>query len=267
MGPLADAQMCPEQGCKEPHFHNVLHEDKVPSVAHKQFWQVLLAPQIQAWWSSAEGGQRMMYGIREIENNMAAVCETGTPLSYFDIFCGKDILEHYCKCPTPDYNIHQYDTMLSFSMDGSQLYHNKKSNVLIANWVLLNLDPKSCYKKTEAMPAFTVPGPEKVKHPDLFMFEIHILMDHRLKIQNSTQPVPNQLQTSQLHLLLTLAHAVAIAQMLGTMDHIDDWSCWENCPTKGHLKPTGLTYYPCLHKPDVYAWPKGHRPSSDPADV
>jgi hypothetical protein len=45
-GPLANAQMCPEQGCKEPHFHNVLHDGKVPSVAHKQLWQVLLAPQI-----------------------------------------------------------------------------------------------------------------------------------------------------------------------------------------------------------------------------
>jgi hypothetical protein len=192
-------------------------------------------------------------------------------LSYFDIFCGKDILEHYCKRPAPDYNIHQYDTMLSFSMDGAQLYRNKKSDVLIANWVLLNLDPKSRYKKTEAMPAFVVPGPEKVKHPDSFMYpswrEVRILMDHGLKIRNGALPVPNQLQTSHLHLLLTLADAVAMAQILGTVGHIGDRSCRENCPTKGRLMPTGSTYYPCLHKPDGYARPKGNHPSSDPADV
>jgi hypothetical protein len=136
--------------------------------------------------------------------------------------------------------------MLFFSMDGAQLYHNKKTNVLIANWVLLNLDLKSCYKKTEAMPAFVVPGPEKVKRPDLFMYpswrEVCILMDHRLKIRNGALPVPNQLQTLHLHLLLALANAAAMAQIFGTVSHIGDWSCWENCPTKGHLMPTGLTY-------------------------
>jgi hypothetical protein len=61
---------------------------------------------------------------------------------YNDIFSGselQDLVEHL--------EITGNDTIVSLSLDGAQLYQNKKSDTWILIWILNNFSSNQCYQK------------------------------------------------------------------------------------------------------------------------
>ena len=62
------------------------------------------------------------------------------------------------------------DTILLFSLDGAQLYEHKQSDCWIYIWVILNLSPDKRYKKKHVLPGAFIPGPNKPKNIDSFLF-------------------------------------------------------------------------------------------------
>ena len=62
------------------------------------------------------------------------------------------------------------DTILLFSLDGAQLYEHKQSDFWIYIWVILNLSPDKQYKKKHVLPGAFIPGPNKPKNIDSFLF-------------------------------------------------------------------------------------------------
>ncbi|KIO11941.1 hypothetical protein M404DRAFT_48044, partial [Pisolithus tinctorius Marx 270] len=62
------------------------------------------------------------------------------------------------------------DIVLSVLLDGAQLYESKQSDCWLYIWIILNLSPDKRYKKTHVLPGGFIPGPNKPKNLDSFLF-------------------------------------------------------------------------------------------------
>ena len=82
-----------------------------------------------------------------------------------DVLCGTAYLDAVCDQKIlPDY------ILLMLSIDGEQVYENKKSNCWIYIWIILNLSPEYQYKKQHVLPGLIIPGPKKPKFSESFLF-------------------------------------------------------------------------------------------------
>ncbi|KAF8584212.1 hypothetical protein K439DRAFT_1646982 [Ramaria rubella] len=61
-------------------------------------------------------------------------------------------------------------TVFMGSMDGAQLYHDKKSDCWILIWILMDIGDELRYKKAHVLPAVVIPGPNNPGHTDSFFF-------------------------------------------------------------------------------------------------
>ena len=86
-------------------------------------------------------------------------------LVYDDIFAGEDFI-----ALSQDLQLTINDITVSFSIDGAQLYQNKKSDTWIAIWIINDYSPSSRYKKKHILPAAIIPGPNKPKNIDSYLF-------------------------------------------------------------------------------------------------
>jgi hypothetical protein len=82
------------------------------------------------------------------------------PLSFSlnDYTDGFDYLEQ-CR----NNKITDKDILLMISLDGAQLYEHRNSDCWMFIWVILELSPDQCYKKTHVLPGGIIPGPNKPK--------------------------------------------------------------------------------------------------------
>ena len=80
----------------------------------------------------------------------------GHPQVIDDIYSGSSYLK-----AARDGKIGLHDPILMFTLDGAQLYQNKKTDCYFFMWVLLNLPPEIRYKKQYVIPAGFIPGPNK----------------------------------------------------------------------------------------------------------
>jgi len=77
----------------------------------------------------------------------------------------KDIYYGYQYLEAMKYGlIKEDDTLVLFSLDGAQLYHDKNSDCYFFIWIILNLSPNLCYKKAYILPGGFVPGPNSPSH-------------------------------------------------------------------------------------------------------
>ena len=161
-GPYAEEETCPT--CGESRYEENELNVRVP---RKQFHTILLAPQLQALWRSTESATRLKYRqeyTAKILNELEANGGERT-LPYRDFFDGIDYLQLHI-----DEKIASGDMILLLSMDGAQLYRNKASECWIYIWVILDHAPDVCYKKRHVLPGGFIPGPDKPKNLDSFMF-------------------------------------------------------------------------------------------------
>jgi hypothetical protein len=254
---FANLDACPR--CSEPRYETIRREGRQKRVPRKQFFQIPIAPQLQARWNTQHGARQMKYAYRELEKRHALATDNGgVSPEYQDVFCGSDLLRKFKDAAGA---INAYDTLLMFSMDGAQIYRNKQSDTFIGNLTVFNLPPDRRYKKIAAAPAYVVPGPGKIEDSDSFAFptfaELCVLMDKGLAIRDGDIGTNH---TSIIHLIFAGADGVAMTQMLGNTGHVGFHSCRWTCPMPGRLQPSGGTYYPVLAKPTGYARQKGNHP-------
>ena len=163
-GPFIDLDACTI--CSEPRYmpNTTGHARRTP---RKQMCTIPLGPQLQALRRSVHGGTSMEYLEKKINEvkEMNLGLEDELDAVYDDIFCGEDIQKLAEKLKlTSD------DTTVIFSLDGAQLYQNKKSDMWIAVWIVVNYDPKTRYRSKRVIPGIIVPGPNKPKIIDSFLF-------------------------------------------------------------------------------------------------
>ena len=208
-GPFADRDTCIV--CSEPRYTTVNRSRALEKRTPRQkMCTIPLGPQIQALRRSVHGATAMRYHEQKIKQ----FCSTFQGLEdeldaiYDDIFCGSDVLD-LCE----DFNFTSNDTTVIFSLDGAQLYQNKKSDTWNAIWIITNYDPKTRYRSKHVLPAAIVPGPNKPKNLDSFLFRTfhHLSAIQRedngagMKVYDA---IKQEVVSSQIALLFATADAV-----------------------------------------------------------
>ena len=257
-GPFADLEECPL--CQKPRYdeEELAKSNGKKKVPQKVFMTFPLGPQLQSRWRSPETAQKMFYR-RDKTRNILRARDLGEDVTYNDIFCGSDYLDAFENGEINDYN-----TVVMLSMDGAQLYRNKKSDCWIYIWIVLDLAPDQRYKIRNIIPGGIVPGPNNPTHLDSFLF---LGLAHLSGIQKEGLHVwdgHNKLEVlSWILLFLILADTVGMADLSGSVGHHGKRGCRLLCRLFGRNKPGGPHCYPVLLRPEDLNAEGSNHPSFD----
>lgn len=266
-GPLEDVPTCPE--CLEPRYDpKILAASRGKQKTPRQSAHTIpLGPQLQAMYSTPEGSAAMKYRSEQTATLLEELRVKQTMDSYGDFICGSDYLNSLSKDQFADTAgtklISNHDICLMLSLDGAQLYQNKASDCWIFIWVIYELAPDKRYKKRYVLPGGFIPGPNKPKNLDSFLFlslhHLSALMRDGLRIWDA---LTDLVFKSHPFLVVGTADGPGLAFLNGLNGHMGAYGCRLFCKTKGRLKPSGSHYYPALLKPHNYS-----TPGSDHGDV
>lgn len=248
-GPYAELRSCPE--CSAGRYETITRRKKRVSVPCRQALTIPIGPQIQDQYRSPEGAWNMGHRARTMEPLLAKLRAGGSIDVYEDVYCSSTVLE-----AAKWGDLTSDDTLLMLSIDGAQLFESKPSDCWIYIWVLLDLAPDLCYKKRYVLPGGFIPGPNKPKNLDSFLFtglhHLRALQTDGLHIWDSRR---GQVFTSRPFFFLGTADGPGLAAIHGQVGHHGAFGCREYCGLKGRHKPGGPHYYPALLKPIGYTLP------------
>ncbi|KAI5896870.1 uncharacterized protein SCHCODRAFT_01200310 [Schizophyllum commune H4-8] len=216
----------------------------------KQFTTLLLGPQIQAQRRGPETSHLMRYRQRCTEAVLEELnANEGVRTSpYRDYIDGAAYLE-----AVDDGRISPDDSVVVLSMDGAMLYRNKTSDCWIYIWLFMNYDVDVRYKKRFVAIGGTIPGPNKIRNADSFLFTgLH----HVAAIQKEGLTVwdaaTQRTVTDRPFLHLVTADGPAMAYLDGFVGHHGRIHCRFYCPIVGRHKLGGPHYYPARLRPHNY---------------
>lgn len=237
-GPFASLQSCPI--CSEARFEG--------TEPRRKYHTIPIGPQLQALWRTKEGAQNMRHRSRRTAEIIAHLQNGGLPLAYDDVYHGQEYLEAVLRG-----DISTDDMVLLFSIDGAQLYAKKLSDCWIYIWVIFDYSPDLCYKKKMVLPGSIIPGPNKPKHPNSFLFpglhHLAALQKEGLVIWDAYE---DRVFRSYPYLMLATADGPGMTYLNGLVGHQGAYACRLYCPVKGRHKPNAPHYYPALLLPDNY---------------
>jgi hypothetical protein len=243
-GPFANLEACPR--CFQPRYDvdEYRKSGGKKKVPRKVFTTFPLGPQLQARWKSPEMAQKMSYRRSKTQEELDR--ERDDTYVFDDIFCGSDYLDAAEKGDIKD-----NDMVVMLSLDGAQLFRNKKSDCWIYIWIILDLAPDERYKIRNIIPGGIIPGPNNPKNLDSFLFpglsHVSAIQKEGLKLWDAHRRAA---VLSFIFVLLVLADAVAMADVSGSVGHHGRKGCRLLCPLPGRNKLGGSHYYPALLKPD-----------------
>jgi hypothetical protein len=165
-GPFANLEECPHPQCGQPHYdqEQLRKSGGKKKVPRKSFTMFPPGPQLQACWGSPEMARKMFYWWDKTQEELTRDCDSDDYV-YDNVFCGSEFLKTFEKG-----KINDYDTVLMFSINGAQLFRNKKSDCWIYIWIILDLAPDQHYKIRNILLGGVIPGPGHPKYLDSFLF-------------------------------------------------------------------------------------------------
>lgn len=256
-GPFSDLEACPK--CQEPHYDPRILESsngrkKIPQ---QELTTIPLGPQLQALWRSPGGATAMLHRDTETQKILRKL--QTDEMTFIDN--GRDYLN-----AVQEGRIRKRDTVLLMLMDGAQLYESKQSDCWIYIWVVLNLAPDLRYKKQHILPAGFIPGPNKPKNVDSFLFpglyHVAALMKEGLPIWDA---VDDTIFVSKPFVHLGTADGPGMQYLNRLTGHSGAYGCCLYCPVKGRHK--GNHYYPALLKPLSYDVPGSNHLDVNPTHL
>ena len=160
-------------------------------------------------------------------------------------------------------DIKDADTIVLLSLDGAQLYEHKQSDCWIYLWVVLDHSPDVRYKKKHVLVGGIIPGPNKPKNVDSFLFpglhHVSALMCEGLSIWDAYTKAA---YLSYLFLAYVTADGPGMTYLNGEVGHQGACGCRLYCKQRGCLKSNSTHYYPASKKPFDY-----NTPGSDFGDI
>jgi hypothetical protein len=253
-GPFSQLQSC--SVCGEARYDPSELASTGRKVTRQQFGTIILGPQLQALRRSPLGAFKMSYlgqKMREVDDMLDNLqTEDGADVVYDDILCGSEMQDLAERI-----NITTHNTVISSSLDGAQLYQNKKSDTWISIWILHNFSPTQCYRKGHVFPGTIIPGPNKPKNIDSFLFRgIH----HLSALQRESGGAGlclwdarvNAVIQSRIIFTLATADALGMTEIDGRVGHHGAHGCQLGCPMKGRHKPHTGHYYAVHLRPNNY---------------
>src|ERR1700678_4433630 len=212
-----------------------------------------LGPQIQALRRSLHGSNAMGYRDEKLKEIFGNLGNDDNNILINDIFCGDNIIDFAQKN-----DLKREDTTVMFSLDGAQLYQNKKSDTWIAVWILTDYNPKTRYRSKHVLPALIVPGPNKLKNLDSFLFRNFHHLSALQRENNGAglqifDAVKNSVVSSRIFLLFGTADAVGLPELDGHVGHHGALGCQKGCSMKGRHKPGSGHYFAAHLIPNDYS--------------
>ncbi|OJT06946.1 hypothetical protein TRAPUB_10052 [Trametes pubescens] len=263
-GAYADLIKCPK--CDEPRYDELHARKKNGSkkVARQQFYTMPLGPQLQPLYRTPEGAQSMDYLSAAVDEVLQELEETDALKDFKDVSHGSQFWGAYSAG-----KISKDDIVVMLSIDGAQLYRNKKSDCWIYIWVVLNLSPDKRYRRKYVLPGAVIPGPNHPKDLDSFLFpglyHVSALMNEGLSIWHAQR---NTVMLVYIFLALVLGDSPAMALLSGMVGLTGRRGCRLYCPLLGRRKDRAGTYYPMLLKPALpYAVPACSHDDVDPSTL
>ncbi|KIK21600.1 hypothetical protein PISMIDRAFT_103894, partial [Pisolithus microcarpus 441] len=182
-GPFSQLEACPmcdTSHWKEERLQGTHGRSKIVA---QTFTMIPIGPQLQALYRNKDSATDMDYLHRCTTEVLQQLQEMGNIPVIEDIVMGWDYLGAIL-----DGDIKQQDIVLMVSLDGAQLYNSKESDCWMYVWIIINLPPDKCYRKLHVQPGGFIPGPNKPKHLDSFLF---LGMHHLSALQAEGLPIWN----------------------------------------------------------------------------
>ncbi|TFY65491.1 hypothetical protein EVJ58_g1955 [Rhodofomes roseus] len=244
-GPFKDAETCPS--CNTDRYDADLAARGIKK-ARRQFNTFPIGPQIQARYRSPSGADDMGYRRDLMEDILAKLRANGHLDEIEDILHGSDFWDAYQRGHiSPD------DICLMFSMDGAQLYEHKASNCWIYIWILVDVSPDKRYKKKYVLMGAIIPGPNKPKYPDSYLFtglyHVAALQREGLAVWDARR---NVCFRARPWIFLVESDAVGAPELTGYVGHHGKKGCRNGCGRRGRRKPGAPHYYAVCLKPNEY---------------
>lgn len=240
-GPFVDCDRCPI--CGRDRYRSGTRDP------NRQFVTIPLGPVLQALYNSPETAENMHYRERATAEILDyARMHGGKVRDYSDTTCGRDYLD-----AVESGTIKKDDILVQLSLDGAQLYQDKESDCWIFIYIIHNLAPDLRYKKRMVIPAGFIPGPEKMKDGDSFLYPVlyHIsaLQNEGLRIWDAS--IQAHIPRSTPFVFVT-ADSPAMAMVSGMVGHSGKYGCRLYCGLPGRRRDRDGHYYPVMLKPDDY---------------
>jgi hypothetical protein len=156
-GPFINDNRCSE--CSEARF------DPVTKKGRQQFYTIPVGPQLQALWADVEGARKLDYRRRKSREILDEIARNGEIAQYEDFIHGSMYLE-----AVKSGHIQDTDMILMLSIDGAQLYAHKASDCWMYIWIIFDYSPDLRYKQRQILPGGFIPGPNKLKNVDSYLF-------------------------------------------------------------------------------------------------
>lgn len=243
-GPFGALEACPV--CKAPRY------DPRTGKSRQHFSTMPIAPVIQAMRRDPSMSARFEYGTSRLRELVAETAANGGhPRVYDDVLCGSDFVAAFRSG-----KIKPTDILLMVSYDGCQIYRDKQSDCWIYVWLFLSISPDFRYKLVAVQPGGFIPGPNKPKNFESFIFPglHHIAAVNKLPggglpvWQAHSRTIVHQ----RLFIALAGADGPAMASWNGLVGHSGRLACRYLCLMKGRRKPKsggGGHHYPCMLLP------------------
>jgi len=234
-GPFSDLETCPF--CGEASY-DPLQFASNRKVARKEACSFVIGPQLQALRCRKEGSEALKYRDKKTQDILAAIEELETTgnsedFVYNDMLSGSEYISL-----TQRLDLTSDDMVVCFSLDGAQLYQNKKSDTWIAIWIVMEYNPITRYKKKHILPALVIPGPNKPKNLDSFLFRsLHhfsaLQREQGGKGFRSWDGLKEAVISSRLILAFATADALSLIELDGRVGHCGCHGCRFGCQMKG----------------------------------
>ncbi|SJL17328.1 uncharacterized protein ARMOST_20878 [Armillaria ostoyae] len=239
-GPFKDLEEC--YYCSKLHYEN--------GRPRHQFYTIPIGPIIQALYASPASAKNMQHH-KEATQRILEYAQThgGRLEMYNDVYCGKEYLD-----TVRDGRIKNGDTLISMSMDGTQLFRDKSLDCWMFIYLFYNLLPDLRYKKAYVVPGGTVEGPNKPKNIDSFLFpavyHISALQKEGLQVWDAYRC---QHFTDIPFFGYGTADGPAMASMSGMVGCHGKCGCHLHCKCQGRRRENDGHYYPAMAKPMDYS--------------
>jgi Transposase family tnp2 len=256
-GPYDELDRCPQ--CTTPRY---FPETGKPQ---KRFSTIPIGPVIQALYGSHELAEHMHYLEKRLAENLAyARAHSGKLSKYDDTACGTELLVAW-----ESGRFGSSDIALQFSINGAQLRPDQPSEAWVFIWVIHNLPPSMRYKKDFVIPGAIVPGPNKPRELDSFLFpslsHVAALQREGLKIYDASTDtlIPRSIPC----IVFATADSLGSAAMSGMVGHGGRYGCRLYCDMPGRRRDGDSHYYPVMALPHSYDIPGCSHPDISSGDL
>jgi hypothetical protein len=221
-----------------------------PRDAAQDFYTFPIGPQLQALFRSPESAKNMHYRREKTKEILDSIDADGR-LEFEvleDYLQGQAYLEAVIRG-----DIQETDVVLIGSVDGAQLYRNKKSDCWISIWIIAELATDKRFKVRAILSDSIWPGPNKPKHTDSFKFpSLHHLAALQKEGFRIWDACDDRVVTSRPFLLLQTADGPGMTPFNGLVAHHGVYGCRLYCPLNGRRKDGKPHYYPVMKQPNDY---------------